>query len=355
MRFSIASLGEEPPDRFPRFVQLCELLGFDGFCHADEKWTRDVWVRLATAAAATSSIELGITVTDPYTRHPALTAQAAATLGEASGGRLRVVLGAGSHFETMPGYRSFRPAIGIRETIDLMRRLWSGERVTLDGEIVQFIGGRLDFEVAERHRPSLWVAGRGRHILRMAGSVADGVLIGSFATPAGIHYAKGEILAGLERSGRTWADVQLASWLYVSILHDEDDPVPDGIRRGVSHALWSSREVVETLLEGIDLGADGDAFRSFMATAPHEWSPAVMAELRRLIPRPVIDTLAVVGTADQVAERLRALEEEGVGECIAWPFPVDGTDVEDFAVELAHEVFPRVRGRTTRGAYQLVD
>lgn len=355
MRFSIASLGEEPAERYPRFVQLCELLGFDGFCHADEKWTRDAWVRLTLAAAATERIGLGVTVTDPYTRHPALTAQVAATLGEASGGRLRVVMGAGSHFETLPGYASVRPAVGIRESIDLMRRLFAGERVTFEGEIVSFLGGRFDFEVPQAARPSLWVAGRGRHVLRMAGSVADGVLIGSFATPAGIAYAKAEIARGLERSGRRWEDVQLASWLYVSILEHEDDPIPDGVRRGVSHALWSSREVVETLLEGADLGDGGPAFRTFLANAPHEWSPEVMAELRRLIPRGVIDTLAVVGTAEQVAARLHLLEEEGIGECIAWPFPAAGIDVEDFAVQFAHEVMPRVRGRQSRGSYQLVD
>src|SRR5918997_2200881 len=126
MKFSIASLGEEPADRFVPYVRLCEGLGFDSFCHADEKWTRDVYVRLALAGAATSRIGLGITVTDPYTRHPALTAQATATLSEATGGRLRVILGAGSHFETLPGYSNARPAVGIRESIELMRRMYSG-------------------------------------------------------------------------------------------------------------------------------------------------------------------------------------------------------------------------------------
>lgn len=354
MRFSIASLGEEPAQRFGPFVQLCELLGYDGFCHSDEKWTRDVYVRLAGAAAVTSRIGLGITVADPYTRHPALTAQATATLGEASGGRLRVFMGAGSHFETLPGYASVKPVVGIRESVQLMRRLWDGERVTLDGEVVKFAGGEFDFPVAPEHRPGLWVAGRGRQILRMAGEVADGVLIGSFATPPGIRYAKEHIAQGLERSGRDWGDVELASWLYVSVLDSQDDEVPAGLRRGVSHALWSSRSVANQLLENVDLSGK-DEFLSFMKDAPHEWSPAVMAELRRLIPRAVIDQFAVVGTAEQVAAQLNQLAAEGVHECIAWPFPAAGMDVEDFAIQFAHEVIPRVRERKSRGSYRLVD
>jgi len=354
MRFSIASLGEEPAHRFVPFVRLCELLGFDSFTHADEKWTRDVYVRLALAAAGTSRIGLGITVTDPFTRHPALTAQATATLSEAAGGRLRVVLGAGSHFETLPGYGVVRPAVAIAESIDLMRRLWAGERVTLDGEVVKFLGGKLDFDIAPELRPSVWVAGRGKQVLATAGAKADGVLIGSFATPSGVAWAKEQIGRGLERAGRSWNDIQLASWLYVSVLDHDDDPVPDGIRRGVSHALWSSREVVSTLLEGIEI-RDGDEFRTFLRDAPHEWSPEVMAELRRLIPREVIDTLALVGTAPRIAERLKALEAIGIEEVVAWPFPPEGMDIEDFAIRLADDVIPLVRPRAQRGDYRLVD
>jgi 5,10-methylenetetrahydromethanopterin reductase len=354
LKFSIASLGEEPPERFIPLVELCERLGFDSFCHSDEKWTRDVYVRLSLAAAATSRIGLGITVTDPVTRHPALTAQAAATLSEASGGRLRVVMGAGSHFETLPGYEVVRPAVAIRESVELMRRLWAGERVTLEGDVVQFIGGTLDFSIAPELAPSIWVASRGPVILATAGAIADGVLIGSFATPSGVEWAKAQVARGLEKAGRSWDDIQLASWLYVSLLENEDDPVPDGVRRGVSHALWSSRQVVSGLLEGVEI-KDGDEFRRFLRDAPHEWSPGVMAELRRLIPREVIDVLALVGTPEQVSSRLRTLESVGIGECIAWPFPRDGLDVEDLVIQLADDVMPAVRGRTPRGSYRLVD
>ena len=329
-------------------------MGFDGFTHSDEKWTRDVYVRLAIAAAETSRIGLGITVTDPFTRHPALTAQATATLGEASGGRLRVYLGAGSHFETLPGYEVVRPAVAIGEMIELTRRLWAGERVTYEGEIVRFNGGVLDFEVAERFRPSLWVAGRGRHVLRRAGELADGILIGSFANRGGIDYVKRQIAVGLERSNRTFADVGLASWIYVSLLDDEEAEVPANLLRGVSHALWSSRQVMLGILD--DLSSDvTPELRDFMATAPDDWSPETMAELRRLIPRGLIDSLAIVGTPLQVSHRIRALEELGIEEIVIWPFPRDGEDVEDLVSRLAVEVMPSVNGLRSRGDYRLVD
>jgi 5,10-methylenetetrahydromethanopterin reductase len=362
VKVSIAELGEMPHERYLDFVRMCEVLRFDGFYHADEKWTRDVWTRLGMAAAVTSRIRLGPSVTDPVTRHPALAAQAAATLAEATQGRFHLMFGAGSHFETMPGYEVNRPAVAIREAIELCRRMWAGERVTYEGEIVRFTGGKLDFDLNPAYTPQIWVATRGVQVLRMAGAVADGVLVGSFATDWGINYARAEIEKGLQRSGRTWDDITLASWLYVCILPNEDDPVPEGIRRGVSHALWSSRPIMEPLIDAL-AGDVPDDFRKFVREAPHEWSPEVLGELRRLIPRSLIDQMSVVGTAEQVTEKLLNLERLGVQEIVVWPFPHDAgvrttanmSDVEDFVVNFAHSVMPRVRRHETRGEYNLVD
>src|SRR6202035_1167918 len=88
MRISVCSLGEETNVRFLEQVKLAEQLGFHAFMHADEKWTRDPYVRIAAATRMTSRIGFGFCVTDPYTRHPALSAQACATLAELAPGRL---------------------------------------------------------------------------------------------------------------------------------------------------------------------------------------------------------------------------------------------------------------------------
>ncbi len=140
----------------------------------------------------------------------------------------------------------------------------------------------------------------------------------------------------------------------MSLLEDEDEEVPDNVRRGVSHALWSSRPIVLRILD--DLATDvTDELRRFLKEAPHEWSPEIMAELRRIIPRGLIDSLAVVGTPARVAERLIELSGLGIQECVIWPFTRDGEDVEDFVSRFAVEVMPRILGHQSRGTYQLVD
>lgn len=352
MRISVCSLGEESNARYLEQVKLAEQLGFHAFLHADEKWTRDPYVRLAAATRVSSRIGLGLCVTDPYTRHPGLSAQAGATLAELAPGRIRMIMGAGSHFETLPTISNPKPVKGIREGIGLMRGLWSGERVTLDGELIKFKAGKLDFE--PQAVPEVYIASRSPLILGLGGEIGDGVLIGSFATPPGIEYAKRHIEKGLTRAKRGWKDIQLCSWVYVTILDREDDPIPDNIRRGMSHAFWSSRKSMTEMVDELTSDVTPE-FRKFLHEAPHEWSPEVMAELRRLIPRGVFDSMSVVGTAEQVVARIKALEAVGVQETVMWPFPKDGQEVEDLLIQLGHTVLPHVIERPKREAYRLVD
>ena len=347
MKLSLASLGAEPGARFLQQVRLAERLGFHAFFHNDKKWAREVFSRLGAATQCTSTIGLGTSVIDPYTRHAALLAQATATLAELAPGRFRVILGSGSHFETLPGYGSPKPVAGLREAAELMRRLWRGDKVTLDGELVRFKDGALDWKPTEI--PPLYIASRGPQILKLAGAVADGVLIGSFATPPGITYARQHIRPGLDASGRDWRDIRLCSWIYLSRVERADDPVPEGVKRGVSFAFWSSRKALSAMVDQLAPDAS-DAFRAFIREAPHEWSPPIMDELRRLMPRGVIDSLALVGTAPQVVERLRALAAAGVEEIVIWPFPRERQDMDDFMRELAHDVLPHVADRSAPAA-----
>lgn len=345
MKLSMASLGAESGGRFLQQVRLAELLGFHAFFHNDKKWAREVFARLGAATQVTTRIGLGTSVLDPYTRHPALAAQAAATIAEMAPGRVRVIMGSGSHFESLPGYDNVKPVAGLRESAELMRALWRGETVTIDGEVVKFNNGALDWTPTAI--PELYIASRGPQILKLAGQIADGVLIGSFATPPGIAYARQHIDAGIRASGRSAADVRLCSWLYVSLLERADDPVPEGVRRGVSFAFWSSRKAMTELLDTLSDDVT-DAFRSFLREAPHDWSASTMSELRRLIPRGILDSLAMVGTAAEIAGRLRALEAAGIEEVVIWPFPAEGQDTEDLMLRLAKDVLPHVSGHVER-------
>ena len=86
----------EPRDWTAEFVRRAEHAGFDIAWLPDSQFLwRDVWVSLALAAHETSTIRLGTCVTNLETRHPSVTAAAAATLDELAPGRVILGLGTG--------------------------------------------------------------------------------------------------------------------------------------------------------------------------------------------------------------------------------------------------------------------
>src|SRR6516165_3282244 len=88
-------LGDVPIRQMVERARLAEQSGFDKVWLADERFYREVYSCLAAFAANTSRVALGPCVTDPFARHPALTAMAIATLDEISGGRAILGIGAG--------------------------------------------------------------------------------------------------------------------------------------------------------------------------------------------------------------------------------------------------------------------
>src|ERR671930_2187522 len=116
-------------DRLAALAQLAERTGYDFLWIADERFFREVYASLTLCALRTKRVRLGPCVTDPYSRHPALTAMAIATLDEIAEGRVALGIGAGVSGLRELGIDGSRSATAIREAIELIRRLLAGETV----------------------------------------------------------------------------------------------------------------------------------------------------------------------------------------------------------------------------------
>src|SRR5579864_4916654 len=101
--------------------RLAEASGYDAVWVADERFYREVYSTLAVLAQNTRRVQLGTCVTDPFARHPALTAMAIATLDEISG--QRAILGIGAGISGFPelGIVRRKPAAAIREMVEVVR------------------------------------------------------------------------------------------------------------------------------------------------------------------------------------------------------------------------------------------
>lgn len=135
------------------------------------------WTIVAAAAGATSRIGLGTFVTNVGLRHPALLAKMAATLQNASGGRLTLSLGIGGGAAAAASYgMPFAPRAErvrrLEEAVDVIRSMWTGGPVSFDGEYYQ-LADAFAFPVPTP-RPRILVGAESPGGVRLAARIGDG-------------------------------------------------------------------------------------------------------------------------------------------------------------------------------------
>src|SRR5579885_991496 len=211
MRFGIIAL--------PRSVQeavedarLAEMAGFHWLGMADSQSVyRELYTTAALCAVATSRIRIGPTVTNPVTRHPAVTASAIATLDEISGGRAFCGIGTGDSAVLNLGERPVSLA-RLRAYVETVRSLLRREDTAYDGK-------RVHLGWPERPAP-VYVVAEGPRTLELAGEIADGVIIGVGLQPALLREALAHIAAGAARAGRDLVGMDL--WAFARIAITEN-------------------------------------------------------------------------------------------------------------------------------------
>ena len=194
MSIDLLILGNAPIERMFERVKLAEDNGYDTVWLADERFYREVYSCLTYFAQHTSRVKLGPCVTDPYARHPALTAMAIATLDEISNQRAILGIGAGISGFAELGIDRKKPARAIREAIELIRMLLRGEMVTYKGEVIQFSEGKLSFAPVRSEIP-IYVASNGPIGQKTAGAVADGAIMEACGNVQEVKARGGRVIA----------------------------------------------------------------------------------------------------------------------------------------------------------------
>ena len=163
-----------PVNQVIDLAREAENLGYDYCLIADEGFMPDAYVSLGATARQTDRIKLG-PVTNGYTRHPAVTASALATLNELAGGRAVATIVAGGSMVLPPmGIAREAPLTVVKETIEIMRQLWTGKSISWQGQ--RFRLDSAQSTMGQQDIP-IWLAGRGPKMLALAGAQADGVVL----------------------------------------------------------------------------------------------------------------------------------------------------------------------------------
>lgn len=327
LRLGLLTLGRHTPVDLMALGEVARRSGFERLWYADERFFRDCWATLGFLSGRLPEIGLGVCVTDPFVRHPALTAAAAATVHEMSGGRFTLGLGAGISGLAAMGIERARPLTAMREAIELIRSLWAGGPAP-GGEVVTFHGA-LDFP-APPHIP-IMIATNGPRMLELAGELADEVMVQGLASPTMIDRVRQHVATGAERIGREPGEVRLTARLDVCMSDDSPNEARRAMRRGlVRHLATHHPRYASFELAGIDVPEDLAA-----EVAGIGYRHSRSEDLEQRLPEEWIDRFCLAGTSSDVGRHVEELARAGVDAITMAPVALPGTPVTDSVSQFA--------------------
>lgn len=306
----------EPVGVMRKLTLLAESLGFDHAWFGDSQniW-RESSTTIGACAVGTERITFGTGVTNAVTRHPSLLASTWATLSEFTGGRAALGIGTGDSSLRTMGLSPLKLA-QLEKAIADLRTLLRGESVTEPDSGAEY---RLNYLTAPAQVP-IYIAASAPKILRMAGRIADGVIILVGTAPEFINAALDTVAAGAAESGRTLDDIHVVLWTPTAI--DEDgDKARSLVRAHVS------RVVIRPLPAEVDprMQAAVDRIREHYDYYQHM---VPEAEHASLVPDELVDMFALAGTPDECAKRLELVTATGVDQISTVPFVPAGESRE---------------------------
>ncbi|ADP77077.1 methylenetetrahydromethanopterin reductase [Methanothermus fervidus DSM 2088] len=299
MKFGIEFVPQEPLDKLIKLAKLAEEVGFEYLWVTDHYNNKNVYETLALIAKETSTIKLGPGVTNPYVRHPAITASAIATLDEISDGRAVLGMGPGDKktFDAL-GIEWTKPVSTIREAISTIRTLLAGEKTEK--------GAQLTGVKPVQEKIDIYMGAQGPMMLKTAGEIADGVLINA-SNPKDFEAAIPNIKEGAESAGRSIEDIDVAAYTCCSV--DEDPEKAAGAAKIVVAfiAAGSPPPVLER--HGIEKEAV-DKIGELLGKGD-------FGGVSKAVDEKMMEAFSITGTPDDIVSKIKDLEKIGVTQFVA--------------------------------------
>lgn len=309
------SAAQIPSDICLRAAVEAERRGF-GCVWKGESNSRDPMVLLSAMAAQTSTITLGTAIYHVFGRSPTTLAVQAATFNELSGGRLIVGLGVGN--PTIAGWhgRKFtRPLALMREYVDIVRAVYSGERVPdIEGDFFSIDKGfKLAFAPPEGGL-RIFVAGLGPQMVGLAGRIGDGIVI-NMADGVMIKEVAEGFRDAARRAGRNPDELEIVSKIRVCL---NEDP---------SKARWALKKVLTfySLQAGYSDLLRKMGWPQVVDKVQELHKSEGFSAARKAIPDEMVDAVPMYAGSDLsgLPEKLAVHEAAGVTRCDVAYVPSD--------------------------------
>lgn len=299
----------------PEYLALAAEAEASGY---DTLWTgeingTDAVTTMTLLASRTGRINVASGIIPVQTRTPIVLGMTAASLAQIAPGRIRLGLGVSSKIivNEWNGLPFERPLEQLKEAVRVIRMVLAGERVNFEGRFYRIRNFRLAQPPPGTPVP-IYLAALGPRMLRLAGEIADGVLL-NWIPPEAIPQSIREIEIGAEGAGRTPADLEIAAYIRTAVT-DEPDAARAALARDITG--YCVVDSYARFFIACGFGKEVEAVNRAWRVGDRQGA------VSQISPR-FLDGLGVVGPADFCRRRLEEYTKAGLTQPVIFPFSPD--------------------------------
>ncbi len=320
-------------------ARVAEQCGFSHVTFVDQQnLNPDVYVMMTLASMATHRIKIGQGVTQPYTYHPSVTANATASIDALSGGRAFLGIGAGGNAVRSMGLKA-SPMNDFRECIKFIKQYIKGEEAEYKGTVMHSEWVRRQFPI--------YVASAGPRSLQIAGELGDGVVFPG-SHPELVKWSLEQVEKGALKAGRDPSEID--TWVRTLVFvaeskeaaRRESASYAANVTRMYSMLKGENKDIID-LRQRIDKKLPGiiDEFKSVHDVWDEYEHEKTEASHAKAVTDRVIDFRLITGTPDDVIERIYELGELGVKNISTVMFPI--VDKKGMMREISDKIMTHFR------------
>jgi F420-dependent oxidoreductase-like protein len=305
------------------FAVEAEKLGLD-VCWVAEAWGADAPSALGFIAARTRRMLLGSGVLQVGTRSPVAVAQTAITLSNLSGGRFLLGLGASGPqvIEGLHGVSFSRPLARMRETVEIVRQVFAGGKVSYSGTQFQIprpgeaVPMRLS--TAAQHAIPIYLAALSPAMLRLTGEIADGWLGTSFVPEGAADAYFTHLDTGLAAAGRSRADLDICQGAEVAFAADQDE-LRGMVADRKKELAFSLGGMGSSSTNYYNQAYSRQGWAEVAAEVRERWQQGDRDGAAQLVTDEMVLATTLIGTEEMVRARLAVWHDAGVNTVRLYP------------------------------------
>jgi len=268
----------------------------------------DSYALAGAVATALPGVRIGTAVVPAQTRTPMAHAMAAMTLSQMTGGNFILGIGLSSPniVHDWAGQPYERPLTTMREHVEVLRQMLSGQKTTYEGKTLSVKGFRLGG--ATVGEVPIYLGALNKSMLRLTGALCDGVCL-NMVPESALPQVLTEVRAGAEEAGKDPSDLEVVARLHVVMV---DDP---NMGRNLIRTVFGAYAATPGYNKCFEwIGFEEEARQIREAFAQGDRAGVAAGVTDRLC-----DAMAVVGNKETVRGRIRAYAEAGIDVCVVNP------------------------------------